>query len=311
MISTLGLGDNVCDKYLHEAKIYPGGNALNVALFSGMLGSRSAYLGTFGDDLIGRHVYAAASELGVELSHCRFEHGENGFSRVLLVEGDRKFLQGNAGGIGREKSPVLTNLDFEYISGFDLVHTSVYSAMEDQLPVICKNAKFVSMDFSDCRDVSYFEKCCPYIDCAEVSCGDMEPDEIHAFMNMLMNLGCRKMVIATRGSRGAVLLTDQRFYEQSPNLTEAKDTMGAGDSFIASFLTNYLDGMKDCVDFSEKSPELGITKAKEYRDSLIRNSLYRAAVFSAKQCQRAGSFGYGKEVELTAEDVSMMKEFLG
>lgn len=38
MIRVLGIGDNVCDKYLHTRTIYPGGNALNIAVFGKLLG---------------------------------------------------------------------------------------------------------------------------------------------------------------------------------------------------------------------------------------------------------------------------------
>lgn len=116
------------------------------------------------------------------------------------------------------------------------------------------------------------------------------------------------MVIATRGADGAALMTQEGFYEQSPNLVEAKDTMGAGDSFIASFLTSYLGGLRGGTDFKD-GPGKGITKRSEYEDVLIRISLYRAAIFSAEQCQRAGSFGYGKSIELTAEDIKLMDAF--
>ena len=34
----LGAGDNVADRYLHKAMQYPGGNALNVAVFAARLG---------------------------------------------------------------------------------------------------------------------------------------------------------------------------------------------------------------------------------------------------------------------------------
>ena len=43
-LKVLGIGDNVCDKYLHTAAIYPGGNALNIAVFARELGKESAYL---------------------------------------------------------------------------------------------------------------------------------------------------------------------------------------------------------------------------------------------------------------------------
>ena len=308
MIKTLGIGDNVCDKYLHISTIYPGGNALNVAVFSGMLGARAAYLGTFGDDPVGKHVYEAAAEIGLDLSHCRFEHGDNGCARVQLVNGDRVFLTGNRGGVSREKPPVLTGMDEDYISGFDLVHTSVYSFLEPQLPVIRRAAKFVSMDFSNRTDNGYFRECCPYIDCAEISCGDQGEAEIRAAMEKIMDYGCRHIVLATRGSKGAFVLVDGHFYEQSPFLVKARDTMGAGDAFIACFLTNYIDGIRDSVDFGPDSGNKGITAAAEYKDCLIRLSLYRAAVFSSAQCQRDGSFGYGKQVERTKEDEKVMRK---
>lgn len=305
MIKTLGLGDNVCDKYLHISTIYPGGNALNVAVFSGMFGAESAYLGTFGDDVIGRHVYGVAKEIGLDISHCRLEHGDNGCARVQLVDGDRIFLTGNKGGISREKPPVLTAIDEEYISGFDLVHTSVYSFLEPQLPVIRRAAKFVSMDFSNRMDDDYFRECCPYIDCAEISCGDQEEAAIRDTMGKIMAYGCKQIVIATRGAKGAFVQVGDRFYEQSPHLVEARDTMGAGDAFIACFLTNYIDGIGDAVDFNLKTGK-GITSAAEYKDCLIRLSLYRASLFSSAQCERDGSFGYGKRVTLTDEDKKVM-----
>lgn len=306
MIRVLGIGDNVCDKYLHTETIYPGGNALNVAVFGKFLGAEAAYLGTFGDDEAGRHVYSVAEKLGMDLSHCRIEAGENGCSRVKLIQGDRVFLQGNGGGISRTKPPVLTRIDEEYISGFDLIHTSIHSFMEQELPAMRRAGKFVSMDFSDRYDEAYLKMCCPYIDCGEISCGGMEEDEIRRVIGQIVEFGCKHMVIATRGSKGAYVMADGRFYEQSPCLVEAKDTMGAGDSFIACFLVNYLDGISLAVDFGEASGKRGIVTAEEYKDMLIRMSLYRAAVFSSRQCQRDGSFGFGRKVELTWEDRQMI-----
>ncbi len=296
MIRVLGIGDNVCDHYLHTGMIYPGGNALNVAVFGGFLGAEAAYLGTFGDDEIGRHVYSVIRELGIDISHCRMEEGENGCARVQLVDGERVFLPGNQGGIAGAKPPVLSKLDEAYISGFDLIHTSIFSHMEPELPKIRRVGKFVSMDFSDRYDEDYLRRCCPYIDCGEISCGDMDEKEIRQIMDQIMKFGCKHMVIATRGSKGAYVLADGSFYEQSPCLVKAKDTMGAGDSFIASFLVNYLDGISMAVDFPEKSGGRGLVTAEGYKDALIRVSLYRAAVFSSCQCQRDGSFGHGKPV---------------
>ena len=34
MVKVLGLGDNVCDVYLHTNTMYPGGQAVNFAVFA-------------------------------------------------------------------------------------------------------------------------------------------------------------------------------------------------------------------------------------------------------------------------------------
>ena len=180
--------------------------------------------------------------------------------------------------------------------------------MEQELPVIRRAGKFVSMDFSNGYTAAYLRQCCPYIDCAEISCGDMEEEKIREIMYKIKEYGCKQIVIATRGSKGAYVLVDDKFYEQSPCLVKAIDTMGAGDSFITCFLMNYLEGMSMAVDFPAASGHHGVVTAEEYKDMMVKVSLYRAAVFSAKQCQRAGSFGFGKEVELTAADLEVMKD---
>lgn len=336
MIRVLGIGDNVCDKYLHSKKIYPGGNALNIAVFGKFLGAEAAYLGTIGDDEVGQHVYTVVKELGIDLTHCRMEEGENGCARVCLVEGDRVFLPGNRGGVSRIHPPVLTKLDEAYLSGFDLIHTSIFSFLEQELPKIRRAGRFVSMDFSNQYSEDYLRQCCPYLDCAAISCGSMPLDEIQRTMEQILNFGCRQMVIATRGGEGACVMiqsgradssacapsgphtaqqpisthgtAQRKLYLQSSYLVEAKDTMGAGDSFIASFLVNYLEGMSDCADFHVCYGSHGITSAEEYRDMLVKISLYRAALFASGQCQRDGSFGFGKDIELTEEDLSVMKE---
>lgn len=47
MIRILGLGDNVVDRFLDRGRMYPGGQAMNVAVYASMLGAESGYLGVF------------------------------------------------------------------------------------------------------------------------------------------------------------------------------------------------------------------------------------------------------------------------
>ncbi len=304
----LGLGDNVCDKYLHTGIMYPGGNALNVAVFATKLDASAAYIGTFGDDEVGDHVSNTVHALGVDLSRSRRVHGENGFARVKMVDGDRVFLKGNNGGTARKNYPVLSSADLAYMRDFDIIHTSVYSMMESEYPKLPELHAFVSMDMSDCYDTAYYERCCPYIDCIEVSCGNMELSHIRTIVKNIFDAGCRHMVIATRGSQGSVVSVMGKEYQQSPCLVKAIDTMGAGDSFIAAFLVNYVRGMKLAADFPDSSGRNGLTDIESFRDNLIRICLHSASVFAAGQVQIDGSFGFGKPFELTPEDKELLTE---
>jgi len=162
MLRVLGLGDNVVDKYMHIRTMYPGGNALNFAVYAKMFGMEAGYLGVFGDDEAAAHVYDTIRGLGLELSHCRFYPGENGYAEVRLDNGDRVFIGSNKGGVSREHPLELTAMDRAYIAGYDIVHTSIFSYIEDELPLIRQASSFVSMDFSDRADEEYLRQCAPF-----------------------------------------------------------------------------------------------------------------------------------------------------
>lgn len=66
------------------------------------MGVESAYLGVFGSDDAAAHVHDTAQTLGLDMSHCRYEDGENGYSQVDIKEGDRIFTGSNKGGVLRE-----------------------------------------------------------------------------------------------------------------------------------------------------------------------------------------------------------------
>ena len=38
-MKVIGIGDNVCDKYVHLKTMFPGGQALNFAVYAKMLGA--------------------------------------------------------------------------------------------------------------------------------------------------------------------------------------------------------------------------------------------------------------------------------
>ena len=113
MVKIIGIGDNVVDKYIHMGTMYPGGNALNIAVLGRRYGADTAYLGCLGNDYAGKHIYESLKNEGVDLSKIRILDGENAYAEVTLIEGDRVFVKGSK---GVSHNLILEKEDYEFIS---------------------------------------------------------------------------------------------------------------------------------------------------------------------------------------------------
>lgn len=56
MVKVIGVGDCMVDKNLTNGMMYPGGQALNIAVNTKLCGAQSAFIGAFGDDYIADHM---------------------------------------------------------------------------------------------------------------------------------------------------------------------------------------------------------------------------------------------------------------
>lgn len=240
-------------------------------------------MGTFGRDEVAEHILATLDELGVKHERCRQYDGENGYARVTLVDGDRVFLGSNKGGIAKEHPVVLDSDDMEYVKQFSHIHTSNNSYFDSQLPKLAEAGLSVSYDFSgQWTDPEKVARVAPYIRYAFLSCGSIPVEEAEKICRAIHEAGC-PMVITTRGSYGSMLYDGNRFYEQKPQLVEAVDTLGAGDSFAAAFLLSYIGSLED-------------KKAQGRADqgAFIKKAMAAGAEFAAKTCMVQGAFGYGR-----------------
>lgn len=166
-VNALGFGDNVVDRYEHIHTMYPGGNAVNFAVYAKKCGAvRSAYMGIFGNDAAAEHVIASLEDEGVELAKCKQLIGENGAARVTVVDGDRVFLGSNEGGIRGDARYVLDRFDLAYMKQFDVVHSGNYCFTERELPKLKAAGITVSFDFSDDSTDEYYEQIAPFVDFA-------------------------------------------------------------------------------------------------------------------------------------------------
>ncbi len=287
----LGIGDQCVDRLVHKKVQYPGGNALNVAVHAHRMGARAAFLGVFGDDAPASFVRGAIEREGVEISHCRYARGENAHFDIRLDDGDRTIYNLNDGALEREPLR-FSRLDDAYIRGFDWMHSGCYCHIESELLHLKSLGVPLSYDFSNDRDEDYILQYAPYIDVACYS-SDLPDEDLKPQMERVAAAGA-PMVLVTRGTDGALLLDESIFYAQSACRVRAIDTTGAGDSFIAAFLTAYFAGLSRLRDFpGQPSPGQPSPGNRPQRGNLLKIALYRGAVYAADSCLSAGSFGQG------------------
>ncbi|MFQ7232927.1 MAG: hypothetical protein ACLRP0_17770 [Blautia wexlerae] len=157
----LGFGDNVVDIYDHQKTMYPGGNCVNVSVYGKWPDVKNSIHGIFRDDEEAELVIDALKKNGVETVKCRQLHGENGYSRITLKDGDREFLDFNEGGIRERHRMSLDRFDLEYMKGFDVVHSGNYSFTEEELHKMKEAGIQISFDFSDDSTEEYYRKTAP------------------------------------------------------------------------------------------------------------------------------------------------------
>lgn len=280
----LGFGDNIVDRFTGRRVLYPGGNCVNVAVFAQRLGAEADYLGAFGSDEHARLIRSALSSEGVGINRSVVRDGDSGITDITVVGGERVFDTWNGGGVSVTDPVRLTDDLLMYADSFDLVHSSVYSAVEDSLAALHDGKPLISFDLSSesrYRHPSYLDRVCPHLDLALLSTSHLSLDDTRHLLVDVAERGAG-LVLATRGTGGALLFTGEEFLDtdavQVP-VEHIVDTMGCGDAFLSAFVVSMLSS--------------GWSRTTLPGAADLRASLAQASWFAAQQCMIEGAFGHG------------------
>ena len=201
------VGDNCIDFYDQTGDAYPGGNPVNVAVYTVRLGGTASYTGT-------------------ALSH------------VSIVDGDRVFGDYEEGVMASFR---LTDEDIDFLCAHDLVVSGLWGMIAPDLPRLKARGAKVAFDFADKPEDPVVEQALPFVDYAFFS-NDADGDA--ALEDFLRGITARgpKVAVVTRGEKGSLAYDGERFYRGDIVPCRVVDTMGAGDSFIAGFLYGLMRG---------------------------------------------------------------------
>lgn len=239
------VGDNCMDVYDALGTAYPGGNPVNVAVYTLRLGDAASYTGVVGTDAYGSIMRRALEEKGVDVSHLHTAPGCTAISHVALVDGDRVFGDYAPGVMDTFR---LTEEDVDFLATHDLVVTGLWGMIEGDLPKLRARGIPVAFDCANRPGDPAAERAIPHTDYLFFSFDDGTEEALRALLQSLHARGPR-LVVATRGELGSLCWDGQHFYEGGIVPCQVVDTMGAGDSYIAGFLHGLLRGrsIPDCM----------------------------------------------------------------
>ena len=250
------IGDNCIDRYDDLKKESPGGNPVNVAVYTRRLGGEASYIGVVGDDQYGELIASSVRAKGVDVSHVRTVHGNSTVSHITMKDGERVFGDYDEG-VMADFRPTQDDIDF--MCGHDLVVTDLWGHSEETLEKIQARGVPTAFDASERPFADAALIAAPYSSVFFFSDDRSSDEEIRTLLKKIYSSGA-KTVIAMRGSRGSIAYDGEEFFSFGIVPCDVVDTLGAGDSYVAGFLNAWLQGklVPECMRCGAESAALTI-----------------------------------------------------
>lgn len=302
MIRIACMGDNVVDINYIDGMIYPGGNCVNVAAYCSQMGHQAAYVGVLGDDIYASIVTDALDTCKVSHDRCVVLHGETGRCPCELIDGERVLSDENDGGLVKSDPLVITQELVEYLKTFDIVHTSCYSYLDDQLYKLKEAGIPLLYDFSMVWTEEDVAKVAPVSDFILFSGKDelTQEENLKMLKDAVDRYHCG-MAIMTMGIEGAWVYDGKKVYQKAPYNVDggAIDTTGCGDSWISGFITTYIEVMGRMERMKDTADEAYIMPAdiEDVSGHAIEMGMVMGNLKARHTCRRKGAFGCGVPIK--------------
>lgn len=263
-----------------------GSSSAIVAHNLAALGSRVGFITKVGDDALGHMALERLGASGVDLSRTVRSEGEGSGVTVILPHEHGRHILTYPGTISALR---FEELDFEYLTSARHFHMSslfLQRALSARVPELFQRMKdsglTTSLDTNDDPDDRWdsgLEAILPHVDV-------LMPNEREAMKmagapdveTALTRLSGRvKTLVVKLGARGALAIHEGQRYTAPAANVRVVDPVGAGDSFDAGFLYQFLRGadLQTCLAFGNScgafsTTASGGTEAFRNRDAMRR-----------------------------------------
>jgi fructoselysine 6-kinase len=232
------VGDNCVDRFRAPLNLsLIGGNAVNVAVQLATAGHDALYFGAVGRDVDGERTRDLLRANGVDVSHVVFRDAVTAFTDIeSLPNGERVFAYEDFGACKGYRPDAAA---FAALKTMRHVHIGWLDDGGDLRRALSADGVSVSQDVS--VNASPIDLGIDGLSIAFASADDDNCDA-DAIARALL-AGGAKLAVVTRGSLGSLATDGRRYAETGVKTVDVVDTTGAGDSFIAGFISAYSNGM--------------------------------------------------------------------
>lgn len=253
-------------------EILPGGDAMNEAITLARLGNRVGLAGLVGRDPFADIVLNVAREAGVDVANVRVSDSVKTSVAIMLIkeDGSRNFASYR----GANSAFSIDDIDLSVVKRTRLINIGSMFALKSfdgrGATALLKEAKannvITSADmkydtykigFEGIREtLGYIDYFLPSYDEAAYLTGEKEPGKM---AEKLRAAGAGAVVIKL-GDQGCHISAGKESLTLPPFKTKVVDTTGAGDNFVAGFLTGVLRGwsIRECGTFANAVGSLSV-----------------------------------------------------
>jgi sugar/nucleoside kinase (ribokinase family) len=237
-----------------------------------LLGNRVAFHSAVGDDPLGKLCLERLTESGVDVSAVRkFPSKQTGLT-IILPQPEKRFIFTYPGMMAEMR---FEDLNLARVFHAHHLHLSSYylqRALRPRVPDLFRLAKeaglSTSMDTNDDPDDRWDRDVLDVLPWLDV----LLPNEYEACRLARVDDSARALdflaaraplVVMKRGDQGAVARRGSETFQAAPTKIAAVDTIGAGDSFDAGFLHQFIRGasVDDCLRYGNVTGALSTTKS--------------------------------------------------
>ena len=303
MINAFCISTNNVDVYPDLKKVYAGGIAINVASYLVRDGHKASYCGWVGNDPMGILQMDALKKENVDTTHTKMIDMQQDWCSIKLEENGNRVFQNGDAQISSTHKFTVEDVEKGFNGQYDVIYTNIECDFEeDAWKRLGESDIPVAYDYSNYWDrfeqdrISMSKGVVDYF-YMSLEGRQEDPEE---FLKKCVNEYGAKIALGTLGTKGSILYNGRKIYQQKAYLVDAVDTMGAGDMFLSSFTSTYVEGMKKLRSCAQS---IGWKEDDAHyldcEDMIIRQSLNYAAMKSAENCMHQGALGH--EIDFTED----------